>query len=259
MRVGGNHSIEDSLERVAFHLSVDENIFVKWKGVQQLLTDSSFAILGIDPEVFSLDIVMASTKKIFDKTESLMPGYKGTNTKLLYNISVGNPIGMPWIQRAEGQTSANNGRRCFIIQVALSQLDRLKNILEYAKMNNLWEPLWGRRLVTVQMVPPQKTGESATHTVRRPAYQKMIRNWGSTKCCTSYMVLPGIIDCTTQFQMVRHNTDGSYKDTVSRSVKQIMESIKWKGYKVFILVAEIWQGIYAAFFSAKTSPVRHKT
>ena len=28
-----------------------------------------------------------------------------------------------------------------------------------------------------------------------------------------------------------------------------MESIKWKGYKVFILVAEIRQGIYAAFLS----------
>ena len=49
--------------------------------------------------------------------------------------------------------------------------------------------------------------------------------------------------------MNRINPDGSPKDPVNRSVKEIMENVKWNGHKVFVLVAEIDHSVTAAFFS----------
>lgn len=95
----------------------------------------------------------------------------------------------------------------------------MKNILNHAKLNNSWEPYWEKRVTTVQMVPNYKKGELREHTLRQEGYQKMIRDWGCTKCSTSYMIMPGVHDCTTKFKMDRHNPDGSPKDSVFRSVK----------------------------------------
>ena len=87
------------------------------------------------------------------------------------------------------------------------------------------------------------------HTLRHAGYQKIVIDWGCTKCSTSFMILQGLHDCTTRFKMDRYNTDGSFKDSVSRSVKQIMENLRWNGHKVFILVAVIEHGKTSAFFS----------
>ena len=159
MRAGSNFPMRETLDRVSNHLHTDRNINVKLKGVQKLVTDSSIAILGLDLDAFTSEIIMNTMDKVFDQCEQEMHPQKVNKDKLLYDIEVGNPFGMPWVERKEGQIVENNGRRCFIIQVDKTQLMRLKNILDHAKLNGMWEPHWGKRFVTVQMIPGQKRGE----------------------------------------------------------------------------------------------------
>ena len=104
MRVGGNFLIKDSLERVAHHLQMDRRINVKLKRVQQLLTDSSIAILGLDPDAFTTGVIMTITKKVFDQCESEMYGKKVRKEKLIYDIEAGNPFGMPWVEKKKARS-----------------------------------------------------------------------------------------------------------------------------------------------------------
>ena len=249
MRAGSNFPMRETLDRVSNHLRTDRNINVKLKGVQKLVTDSSIAILGLDPDAFKPEIIMNTMDKVFDQCEREMHPQKVYKDDLQYDIEIGNSLGMPWVERKEGEIVEDNGRRCFIIQVDKTQLTRLKNILDHAKLNGMWEPHWGKRFVTVQMAPGQKRGELREHTLRREGYQKMIRDWGCTKNSISYMVMPGLQNCTAKFKMNRINPDGSPKEPANRSVKEIMENVKWNGHKVFVLVAEIDHGVTAAFFS----------
>ena len=99
------------------------------------------------------------------------------------------------------------------------------------------------------MVPAWKKGEPTTLTPRRSNYQKMIRDHGSANCSTSFMPFPGMYNCSDRYVLNQLEADGTPKNGVNRSLKEILETLRWNDQQVFIMVAHIGDGVIAGFFS----------
>ena len=116
-------------------------------------------------------------------------------------------------------------------------------------MHNIWEGHFCNRVVTVEMVPIWKNGEPKTLTLRRPIYQKIIRDHESANCSTSFMPFPGMYNYTDRYILNCFEADGTPEYDVERSLKEILEALKWNDQQVFIMVAHIGDVVIAGFFS----------
>ena len=240
--------IKDIPEAIGYHLWMDEKISFRWKGTQLMDTNASMALLGLDTNAFAEYVVQETAVKVFEECETEMYGDTEVNEVINFCMITDNPAGMPWNNSFQsGEVWEDNGRRCFIFQVDRKQLERLKKILDYAKMHHKWEKYYNNRVVTVEMVPGWRRGEPKSLTRKRPFYQKMVREHGSNNKSTSWMVLNGMFDCETMFTLNRFDADGKPKGDVVRSSKMIIESLKWNGVKIFSMVAHIGDGCIAGF------------
>ena len=117
------------------------------------------------------------------------------------------------------------------------------------KKEKEWSKIFGRRCFTIKMVPPFSKEETMEVTICRPGYQEVMRKVGAHLLCTGFAVLPGVRNMDMRFKLRRTDAVGNEKEVIERSLHELMEQMRYNGYKVWLNVAEIGDGIVAGFFS----------
>ena len=121
--------------------------------------------------------------------------------------------------------------------------------MAFAKKDKEWAKIFGKCCFKIKMVPPFNREEAMEVTIRRPQYQEVMRKVGAHMLCTGFAVLPGIRNIDKKFKLRRTDEDGNEKEVIERSLRELMEKMRYNGNKVWLNVDEISDGIVVGFFS----------
>ena len=100
--VGANVSIQEIIDKVGHHLFMDKRIFIRWRGIQVLDTDSTQYLLGLNTNAFSEQVVQDLATRVFDKIKKELLKDAQVKEDVRFCITSGNPGGMPWSAWKEG-------------------------------------------------------------------------------------------------------------------------------------------------------------
>ena len=122
-------------------------------------------------------------------------------------------------------------------------------MLEVAKKRRLWAKKWGRFAFTIKMVPPPRKDEPLVDTVRRPGYQDVMKKVGSAQLCMGCCIIGGLSNIDKKFKLRMYDDEGNLVEIIERSMRQLMEGMKFNGTKILINIADVGGGMVAGFFS----------
>ena len=87
-------------------------------------------------------MVIDKTNVVINKVENSTPSRIKKN-RINFNVHVGFQYRMPFIKYDEGKPWVDNGRIGFIFQVAGKDINIFGEILDIAKVKELWRDFWG--------------------------------------------------------------------------------------------------------------------
>ncbi len=81
--VGAKFPIKDIIDQIGHHVWMDRRIVMRWKGIQLLDTDATYALLGLDMKAFLEYVVQEAAEKVFEQCEREMNGEQEVEEKLV--------------------------------------------------------------------------------------------------------------------------------------------------------------------------------
>ena len=120
MKASASFPLQEIIERVGHHLQIDRRIQVKWKGVQLMETDTTCALMGINADIFSLQMVKKKSDIVLDRCESEMYGDMEVQEKLHYDMDTGNPVSPAHVIACQGvEWRGTKTFRCKVLHLVI--------------------------------------------------------------------------------------------------------------------------------------------
>ena len=149
----------------------------------------------------------------------------------------------------QGERWSENGRRGWVFTYPVEQEARFDAVMEEAKKRKEWAKLWGRFAFTIKMVMPPRREEPLEDTVRCPGYQAIMRKVGSAQLCMGCCIIGGLSNINKKFRLRMYDSDGNLEEIIKRSIRELMEGMKFNGTEIWINITDVGGGMVAGFFS----------
>jgi hypothetical protein len=144
------------------------------------------------------------------------------------------PAGMPWegAEERKQKQGTSNARLAYVFHKHQPDHKRMKRLLAYAKLMDIWRKHWGNTAFTIE-IPDERSAQGV-----KTKYIQMVQTHGLVQLSIGAALIDGMFDIDTPFMLhLLPGVDGKPRPPTTSSVREVfrlMEINKKKGVDMLI-------------------------